>query len=350
MESPENARTLAQATMNEAYLRNGGQPIQAEGRTHLRNLVGAEMGIVPTVAVDPAHADEALKTQDLYAGLDAGQQAFLDNIVDQIVHVGGDQARVTIVPVMYALKQERDDGKIEQAGGLVRTAIFKVESDSEPGTSMFVDESGARYDDIDEYRGNNRLPVEGVNIVMPEDGNFSLDEHGNVRLFVGDARTETGWQEFRREWHVDSVVGGLAMVGGVLLIVGTAGTFTPVAGALMLGGASLYGIGTSAHSLSRRHDMGLSINPFTSAEARMDWMNIGVSMLALPGVGTASRTSLTLARIGAAERMLGNGVKSQAFRIAVAEGAERAAPGLLRQSVNTWTRARGDGGRYRRHG
>ncbi|HEY9068293.1 MAG TPA: DUF4781 domain-containing protein, partial [Burkholderiaceae bacterium] len=170
------------------------------------------------------------------------------------------------------------------------TAVFKVENQNDGGTHL-VDEYGERYDDVDDYRANNNLPVDGVNLAMPEDGDFTLDSNGNVKLFTGDARTETDWQHFRRKTHLDAIVGGLAIVGGVLLEFGSAGTLTPVAGALILGGASLYGVTTAAQSLTNRAQHGLSINPFTDREAGMDWLNLGASALALPSLGSAGRAA-----------------------------------------------------------
>jgi hypothetical protein len=151
--------------------------------------------------------------------------------------------------------------------------VFKVENQDGSGTHL-VDEYGERYDNVDDYRANNNLAVDGVNLAMPKDGQFTLDSNGNVELFTGDARTETGWQTFRRKSHFDAIVGVAAIVGGVLLEFGSAGTLTPVAGALILGGASLYGVTTAAQSLTNRADHGLSVNPFTDREAGMDWLNL----------------------------------------------------------------------------
>src|SRR5207247_9069564 len=100
--------------------------------------------------------------------------------------------------------------------------------------------------------------------------------------------------------------GGLAIVGGVLLEFGSAGTLTPVAGALILGGASLYGVTTAAQSLSNRADHGLSINPFTDREAGMDWLNLPASATALPALGSAGRAATLMMT---AERAAAGGAK-----------------------------------------
>jgi Domain of unknown function (DUF4781) len=289
----KDPRVMAQAIINSDYAQKGGMPTTMANRTQLRNTVALELGYTPTVALDPTTPDAnatLTQTQDLFGNLDKDRRAMLDKTVDQIVSVGGEHAKLTVLPVVYAV-----DGDKSKGGGIVKTALFKVEG-KDGGSAKFVDESGARYDSVNDYRANNQLPVEGVNLAMPEDGNFTLDENGNVKLFAGDARTETGWQTFRRETHLDAVVGGLAIAGGVLLEFGSAGTLTPVAGALILGGASLYGVATSAQALTNRADHGLSINPFTDREAGLDWLNLGASALALPSLGSAGRGAAMMLR------------------------------------------------------
>ncbi|HKX42940.1 MAG TPA: DUF4781 domain-containing protein, partial [Burkholderiaceae bacterium] len=284
----KNPGVMAQGLINSDYAQNGGLPTEMHNRTELRNTVALALGYTPSMTLDPtdgAAYAQTLQTQDLFGNLDSTRSELLDKTVDQIVSVGGEHAKVTTLPVVYAIDGDKDKG-----GGIVKTAVFKVENQDGNGTHL-VDEYGERYDDVDDYRANNNLPVDGVNLAMPKDGNFTLDSNGNVELFTGDARTETDWQHFRRKTHLDAIVGGLAIVGGVLLEFGSAGTLTPVAGALILGGASLYGVTTAAQSLSNRADHGLSINPFTDREAGMDWLNLGASALALPSLGSAGRAA-----------------------------------------------------------
>jgi Domain of unknown function (DUF4781) len=296
----KDPKVMAQAIFNADYARQGGAPVQMHNRTELRNNVAMQFGFTPSVTLDPNRPEanaQAIQTQDLFANLDKARRDMLDKTVDQIVEVGGEQARVTVLPVVYAV-----DASTEQGGGLVKTALFKVESADGSG-AKFVDDQGSRYTSTDDYRANNALPVEGVNLAMPKDGNFSLDANGNVELFTGDARTETWWQEKRRVYHVDMVVAGVALVGAVALEVGSLGAATPLvaaigtgAGAVLLGGASVYGVATASQSLANRADHGQSINPFTDREAGLEWLNLGASALALPALGSAGKAAVLINR------------------------------------------------------
>jgi len=264
----KDPQVMAQSIIDQDYIRNGGVPQTYAGRDAIGRMVSGE----------------------LYTNADATK-----TIVDQIVKVGGDNAKVTIIPVVYAMDADADKG-----GGIVKTALFKVQDGSDPKSFKFVDAYGERYDSVDDYRGNNNLPVDGVNLAMPKDGDFTLDANGNVELFTGKARTETGWEHFTRVTHFDTVVGVVGLAAGIVLEVGSAGILTEIAAPLAIA-STAYLAGTSAQDLANRSQHGLSIDPFTNREAGMDWLNLGASALALPGLGSAARVSsetATLTRAG----------------------------------------------------
>ena len=265
----QDPQVMAQSIINQDYIRNGSVAQTCAGRDAIGQMVSGE----------------------LYTGADATK-----TIVDQIVAVGGDSAKVTIIPVVYAMNADADQG-----GGIVKTALFKVQDGGDPNSFKFVDAYGERYDSIDDYRANNNLPVDGVKLAMPKDGNITLDSDGNVQLFTGDARTETGWQHFTRVTHFDTIVGVVGVVAGVVMEVGSAGILTEIAAPLAIA-STAYLAGTSAQDLANRSQHGLSIDPFTNREAGLDWLNLGASALALPGLGSAARVSgetADLARAGA---------------------------------------------------
>ena len=283
---------MAQDIVNANYAQMGGMPSQMHNRTEVANTVALSMGYAQSTPFQPGDIAgnlQLMQDRNLFSGLSKDQQDGLDKVVDQIVDTGGDTATVTALPVVYATKQD----------GIQSTTLFKVESG---GDTHFVDEYGERYSSVDDYRANDNLPVDGVKLAMPKDGDFKLDANGNVQLFTGDARTETGWQHFRRQYHVDTVVGVLAVAGGVALEFGSGGLLTPIAGALVVGGLA-YGVGTGVEDLVNRSNHGLDINPLSSREAGMDWLNIGASMLAVPELGAAGRASaLALRTTGTAGR------------------------------------------------
>jgi hypothetical protein len=278
---------MAQGTVNRFYAQYGSQPVAIENRTHLRNLVALQLGFTPSIALDPGNTPvnaRLMRTRPLFTDLAPGKRSMVDTTVKRIVADGGEHARVTVLPVVYALKADQQHG-----GGIHQTVLFKVQDGERAGSTMFVDEQGRHYHSINDYRANNSLPAGGVGLVMPEDGTFNLDEKGNVKLFAGDAHTETGVQTFRRKTDLDLVVGGIGLLGGVLLEVGSAGTLTPVAGALIMGSALLYNAATSEQALSDRAGHGQSINPFTNRQAGIDWLNFGSSVLPLPELGSTTR-------------------------------------------------------------
>jgi hypothetical protein len=299
-----NPQVMAQAVINDHYVQYGGEAITMQGRTHLGNLVSQALGWQPSVELDPnspAYNQQLTKTQDLYGNLVKEQKELRGNVVDKIVELGGDDAKVTVLPVVYGLD--------EKNGGIVKTAIFKVEGDN--GQVRYVDEQGWEYKSLDDYRANNSLPVEDVKLVMPEDGKFTLDDKGNVKLLVADARTETGWETFRRVSKIDYVVAGVGLVAGVVLTVGSMGTLSVPGAAIAVASVSLvaagtYGVVTSAQSLQRQADHGQSVNPFTNAQARMDWLNLGLSALSVPVVGASGRATMLALRSKAAFDRVGD--------------------------------------------
>ncbi|QSI31640.1 DUF4781 domain-containing protein [Variovorax sp. RKNM96] len=288
----EFTRELAQPLVNRHFVENGGLPAQMANRTHLRNVVADALGWPPSVELDPqapATNDRLRRSQDLYGGLPKTQKELLEKIADRIVEDGGKNARVTVVPVVYGL--ERDDG------GIVKTAIFKVQNKDRPGEVEFVDEQGWTYDSVDDYRANNSLPAQGVKLAMPSDGDFSLDDKGNVKLFVGDARTETGWETFRRETPVDWVVAGVGLVAGVALAVGSMGTLAAPGAMIAAGSLTLltagYGFTTSAMNLAQSASHGQSLN---TAQSRLDMLNMGLSVLTVPVIGASTRATVQAMR------------------------------------------------------
>jgi len=277
-----NPEVMAQPLINEHYLEYGGGPLQLEGRTHLNNEVSSALGFTPDSPLDPSTPEsneQGRRHSDLYSGLSGSQKKSRDAVADEIAGIGGDQAKVTLLPVVYSTPQS----------GVVKTTLFKVEDGH--GGAKFVDERGAHYKDLDDYRANNALPSTDCNIVMPASDKLELDSLGNVKLRVLDARTETGWETFKRRSHFDTIVGGASVVLGVVMTVGSGGMLAPVAAGLLVA-ASAYGATTSIMSLSNRSSHGLSVNPFTDREARLDWLNLAGSVLAVPTLSAATRAGV----------------------------------------------------------
>jgi hypothetical protein len=304
-------KVMAQALINDHYVKYGGQPTELQGRNHVSNTIASALGWQPTTTLDPSRPDlaaQVLRTQDLFGGLPEGQRDMLDAITDEVIDVGGENARVTVIPVVYATKE----------AGIVQTSLFKVEHQDEPG-ARYVDEQGWSYDSLDDYRANNGLPAEGVKLVMPEDGNFSVQTDGNVKLYAGDARTETGWETFRRETHFDTVVGVVGVAAGIVMLVGSGGTLAPLAAGVMYGSMA-YGGFAATSELVNLSQHGQSLNPITNERARM--AQISLLGLALGGgaIGAGARVGASATRGAAASHALWSPVSTWAGRAALATG------------------------------
>ncbi|KAA0180850.1 LWXIA domain-containing protein [Cupriavidus gilardii] len=255
-------RAMAQGVINQHYVDYGGRPYEMAGRTHARNMAGLALGIPPEVqlAGDADAQTETLRKQDIFAGIDDDYADMLDVVADQLIEQGGEHARVTLLPVVYASRER----------GITRTMLFKVETDQGP---RFVDEAGRAYDDLKDYRENNTLPAADAVLAMPRDGEFTVDSKGNIELEIGDARIESGWESFRRKTHLDTVAAGVGIVAGVVLVVGSGGALAPVAMAAA-GAATAYGVGTSAASIADQISHGQSWNPDKNPQMLIDGLNI----------------------------------------------------------------------------
>ncbi|HEX3139711.1 MAG TPA: hypothetical protein VHQ87_06635, partial [Rhizobacter sp.] len=113
---------MAQAIINQHYVQYGSQPIEMDGRLRISNEVGLALGSPTSMDLDPndpAHNEQLKRSTDLFASLDGDRKTAHDAVVDKIIELGGDHARVTVLPVVYAIDDEH--------GGIVKTALFKVE-------------------------------------------------------------------------------------------------------------------------------------------------------------------------------------------------------------------------------
>lgn len=305
----DNPQVMAQGLINEHYQRYK-DPILMQDRTHLGNEVAIALGWPPSRKIDsPGAAAYARLHEDIFsAGLTEQQRTMHQAVVDQITELGGNHAKVTVLPVVYGLN--------ERGGGVVKTALFKV--DCTDGTVKYVDETGRRYNDLKDYRDNNTsLPVDGAKAVIPEGGSYSLDASGNVKLQVQEANHESGWDKFSRSNAVNWAIGGASVLAGIVLTVGSGGTLIAAGATLVLVGGSMFGAATSAKNLHDRASHGQSIS-LSDSQARLDWLNLGASAFALPTMGVAGKA----ARLGLQ-----------------AKGATEAGDAALHASAKAWERA-----------
>ncbi|WID99718.1 DUF4781 domain-containing protein (plasmid) [Bosea vestrisii] len=288
--NPAIVRPEAQDIARQYLTVRGDAPRQLAG-SDLDNTVGFAMGLPPAVpdGTSPANAEAgAARGQFSYYG-SGDQAAAIRAVTDQIRAVAGSDApNVTVLPVSYSSGET----------GPVQLPLFRVTDAS--GAERFVDNTGRRYENFDDWRENNKLPP--GHMTYPEGGHLSADENGAVRL--GEGNTPETVDSFGE--HLSSALDTAALVGGVIaggvLIVGSGGLATPVvvgAGAVAVG-AGAWGAYRSGSELVDRSQHGQSINPLEDAQARNLWLNLGASALSVGAFGSAAR----LAQLGRAGRTI----------------------------------------------
>ncbi len=258
------------------------QPLRINGTTHLKNTLGVALGYG-----GPNEGPATEFKEDLFRYLPKGQGELLDKMVKKVVEESGnDNPLITLLPVYYSSKET----------GLVSTILVKITN--EGGKERFIDDRGWSYESIQDYRNNNKLPPGETKLAIPKDGKIQRDDKNNVILFTGPARDERWDEEWRREhpW-IDPVIGGLGLVAGVVVTIGTGGLAAPVVGAgwAMLGATGTYFALTSGHNLYTQATHGQSLNPIENADVRMDYLTLAASAMPVGASGARSTGQFALA-------------------------------------------------------
>lgn len=275
----------------QQYLSARGDAPRALAGTDLDNTVGFAMGLPPTLPQGMAPADaEAAAARGAFSYYASGDQAeAVRKVTDQIRAVaGGGTPDVTVLPVLYSSGET----------GPVQLPLFRVTDAS--GTERFVDNTGRRYENFQDWRENNALPP--GHMVYAEDGHLTAGADGQVRL--GEGNTPDTVDSFGE--HLTSALDTAALVGGVIaggvLIIGSGGLATPIvvgAGAVAVG-AGAWGAYRSGGELLDRSQHGQTLNPITDGEARSLWLQLGANALSVGAFGSAAR----LAQLGQAGRAI----------------------------------------------
>lgn len=214
----------AQAKLNFSQTPpGGGTETDAQYKTRLRNFVGAALGYSPTTdALATASNTKAPNPyQDWYSGNSA--QAKLINsaiapVVDRIIKEDGDRkTALSAVPVAYASSDT----------GVGNSALFSLHSKDHV---KLVDLTGATYDGKDgkeafrDLQQHNKVFSSDGTLAVPKDMTLDVKD-GHVDVDTHQAYQEP-WED--KLWHVARDVGiGVAVVGGVVVAVGTLGAAVP---------------------------------------------------------------------------------------------------------------------------
>ncbi|MEL6573720.1 MAG: peptidoglycan-binding protein [Pseudomonadota bacterium] len=266
----ENPEAATQSTFNQFALDSGQTDIEGGAASAIdyvsRQIVGDSF-------------------EDLAA--DDSRRELLTTLGEAINRVSdGEGATVNAFPIM---REQVIDGRSQ----LVLDVLFRVEGNN--GNTAIVDVDGRDYNDEHDFRNNNKtIEAEGeADLIMPEEGRLDYDDEGHVILTAGDGRIESGWEKFRREKHVDTVVGIAGITAGVILMATGAGaplgTLLVASGVAVAGGAAAYGVATSGMDIHDRVTHGES---WTSKENLLNYGNIAAAVLPSGSLVRGGRAAL----------------------------------------------------------
>ncbi|WP_174994617.1 LWXIA domain-containing protein [Burkholderia arboris] len=294
----------AGASTNKAATINFGKLTDNEQR----NLIGTAIGLAPDVQPSPDSGSPAAPVNDdSVRYTDKDKLDTINKVRGEILKLGGGSGtQVNILPLIYS----------DKTAGMVTSALFKV-TDSK-GNVQYVDDTSANYDNVGDYLDNNQLASSGtLDLVTGYDDNghaqFQQKSAHHDDWFDSALNTLTGGKV-----NLGMMGLGLLMEGaGVLLDATGVGAFAGgalnFAGAVMMDTAIGSSMAKSAIDIGSRWEHNQSINPFTDAGARGDWLNLvpmgaagaakfagsevfGKTITALTGSAKAARVTTAIVR------------------------------------------------------
>ncbi len=229
-----------------------------------RELSGTDLDneIATMMMLAPDNAAAATKEGELLHGPAA--QKIVAPIAAQIRKTveddGGGPVKVASLPVMLNTKEH----------GPIQLPLFRVETKK---GERYVDNTGRYYASFKDWKENNKLPP--GRMTFAEGGHLALGKDQKPKLKTENTplTVDSLGERIKQGADLAAMVGGFALLGAA--VIGTGGLALPVAGI----GLAAYGAYRSGENLldRRAHRQSLSLlNP----EARMDWLNLGASVLA----------------------------------------------------------------------
>ncbi|MBW8726378.1 MAG: hypothetical protein JF625_14645 [Inquilinus limosus] len=248
-DSADRALAASRQTPEAAADRLGGGsgvgiPEELHG-AQLDNRVGQAMNLPPEGVSADTPPDKLKQLKDAAARGEHSFYATGDNaetvrkITATIRELGGDTARVTVLPIQYSSRQT----------GPVQLPLFRVEG--KDGKAWFVDNLGARYDSFGKWTEKNQLPP--GNVTYPKGGELKPGPGGKVAL------------DSRNTPKTPDTIGEQLLEAGDMFAL----------------------VGGRAQTLAERSDIGLS-NDFGDPQARAAYFNIAAGVLSGLPLGRAA--------------------------------------------------------------
>ena len=274
----------------DRYQARGVEP-QTLGDEALRNTIGQALGIAPDRLPGANETAEQAQSR-LEAGMDHkyyNANPRIDAIAEKIEQLGGEQARVSLMPVTVTSDEF----------GAATFNVFKVEGTD--GKTYFVEDVDPtrHYEGFDDWKSNSRLPPGQMTYVDGMEWG-SANSCPVLKTEATPQVTDT-FGEWAREIG-DKVALGAGIVAGAALVIGTGGT-----GAIIVAGAAgAYTTARAGENLYDAHTHGVDITDLSNAEVRANWLDVAAGTLSFGAMGAAKFA--TLARETQAATGLSRGV------------------------------------------
>jgi uncharacterized protein (DUF433 family) len=155
-------------------------------------------------------------------GLDAKNEDHADiieSVAEGIREFGGDAPEVSSIPIFYV-----------DENGTSQTVLFGVRNGE--GQTAYVDITGKRYTDIEDFRHNNEQFSDKGQIIYAKDLDMTPGEDGQIEIDAQQARILSAWES-----TIDPIVG----IGTAVATVASFTPLAPVAAPIAIAGGAYLG-------------------------------------------------------------------------------------------------------------
>jgi hypothetical protein len=274
-ESQAISSAYAQPVIDQ-YQARGVEP-QNLGGEALRNTIGQALGITPDrlPSKNESVADQQAR---LEAGLNHkyyGENKRINTLAATITRVGGDNARVTIMPVSVTSNEF----------GAATFNVFKVEGLD--GKTYYIEDVAPEraYPNLESWKADSKLPPGKMTYVA--DMAWPSDKSRAQLVTESTAAVTDTLGEWVREVG-DDVALGAGIVAGAAIIIGTGGT----AAIVVAGVAGAYTTARAGEQLYEDYSYGVDITNLSNPEVRANWIDLAAGTLSFGSMGLAKAATL----------------------------------------------------------
>jgi hypothetical protein len=208
------------------------------------------------------------------------QQQTISTVEAKIKEVGGENAKVTTLPITV---------DVTDAKTILQLPLFRVTG--KDGKDRFVDENGRLYQDMADWKANNKLPPGRVSYFADGRINDAKDQKPNIITENTHAVIDTTGERVKSV--ADTVLPWLGFAAGAVLI--ATGLGAPIGAGLItaatvtMAGVGAYGLSQGIGNYNDRASHGQSTTDLSDAEVRGMWLGMTADALSMFAVGSALR-------------------------------------------------------------